>query len=332
MKPLEEAGFVCPRLNFALRNPVKIADYAQKVVQDGGKNFLEAVLRSPIEISKEVTNMPEGQLVDTKIVHETSLDALQASAEKIPVGRYALFFIDKTISQYEIENIIKETCNRPLPMIFTGKEGTTTLKDWLCEPQRRKNDMCIIGTQHQCNGIEIDIVIHVHVANCPMCGISNADPVIISRAKAMLIISTYKRPNCICGWNSNLSLRKQSEHESAVGWITPYNSDDEESTAHCYGWSNIDRKSLQESQLDDPMSDLDSAFGAHEQEILEETNDDQPFIPNTVDTEDLIQRDENYQIKKLVKGILLVTAFIILCVGITLIALHFQSEGKELRI
>ena len=324
MKPLEEAGFVCPTLNFALRNPVKIADYAQKVVQDGGKNFLDAVLRSPIEISKEATNMPEGQLVDTKMVHATSLDALQASTEKIPVGKYALFFIDKTISQYEIENIIKEICNRPLPMIFTGKEGTTTLKDWLCEPQRRKNDMCIIGTQHQCNGIETDIVIHVHVANCPMCGISNADPVIISRAKAMLIISTYKRPNCICGWNSNLSLRKQISH--ADGWITPYNSDDEEASL-----DTANTESLQGSQVVDPMSDLDSAFGAHEQEILEETNDGQPIIPNTVDSEDLVQRDENYQIKKLVKGILLVTALIILCVGIILIALHFQSRGKKLR-
>ena len=314
MKPLEEAGFVCPRLNFALRNPVKIADYAQKVVQDGGKNFLDAVLRSPIEISKEATNMPEGQLVDTKMVHATSLDALQASAEKIPLGKYALFFIDKTISQYEIENIIKEICNRPLPMIFTGKEGTTTLKDWLCEPQRRKNDMCIIGTQHQCNGIETDVVVHIHVANCPMCGISNADPVIISRAKAMLIISTYKRPNCICGWNSNLSLRKQSEHESADGWITPYNSDDEEASL-----DSAKTELLQESEVVDPISDLDSAFGVQEQEIIGETNDEQPLIP----------LNGNFQIecKKLVKGILF-AAFI--CVCITVIGLLSQ-RGKELR-
>ena len=81
----------------------------------------------------------------------------------------------------------------------------------------------------------------------------------------------------------------------------------------------------------DPISDLDSVFGAHEQEMLEEINDNQPLIPCTVDNEDLVQRDENYHIKKLVKGILLVTALIILCVGITLIVLHFQSKGKELR-
>ena len=46
VKPLEEAGFVCPKLNFALRNPMKIADHAQKLIQEGAKNNLEGVLRS----------------------------------------------------------------------------------------------------------------------------------------------------------------------------------------------------------------------------------------------------------------------------------------------
>ena len=321
MKPLEEAGFVCPRLNFALRNPVKIAEYAQKVVQDGGKNFLDAVLRSPIEISKEATNMPEGQLVDTKIVHATSLNALQASAEKIPTGKHALFFIDKTISQCEIENIIKEMCNRPLPLIFTGKEGTTTLKDWLCEPQRRKNDMCIIGTQHQCNGIETDVVVHVHVADCPMCGISNADPVIISRAKAMLVISTYKRPNCICGWNSNLSLRKQSEHESADGWITPHNSDDEEA---CLDSANTE--SLQESQVVDPKPVLDSSWEAHEQEIPEETNDGDLLIPSIDNNDDPVQRADGFSLCWICSAMIVLVCMIL----ITIIAMA-QSKGKELR-
>ena len=77
----------------------------------------------------------------------------------------------------------------------------------------------MIGTQHQCNGIETELVIHVYVANCPSCGTSNADPVIISRAKAMLILSTYQRKNCTvlqCGWNQN---------EVEVDWTTPDNSD-----------------------------------------------------------------------------------------------------------
>ena len=161
-----------------------------------------------------------------------------------------------------------------------------------------------------------------------MCGISNADPVIISRAKAMLIISTYKRPNCICGWNSNLSLRKQSEHESAVGWITPYNSDEEEACL-----DSASTELLQESQVVDPISDLDSVFGGHEQEILEETNDDHPLISNVDDTEDHVQRDDNFPFgcKKIVKNILLVLALIIFCVGIAVLELLSASKGMELR-
>ena len=83
--------------------------------------------------------------------------------------------------------------SRKEPQIFTGIESTSNLKTWLCEPQKRKNDICIIGTQHHCNGIETDIVVHIYPEDCPWCKISNADPVIISRAMAMLIVSTYQR-------------------------------------------------------------------------------------------------------------------------------------------
>ena len=61
--------------------------------------------------------------------------------------------------------------------------------------------MCIVGAQHQCNGIETELVVHIYPANCQFCEISNADPVIISRAKAMLIVATFQRTNCSnCGW------------------------------------------------------------------------------------------------------------------------------------
>ena len=60
--------------------------------------------------------------------------------------------------------------------------------------------MFIIGTQHQCNGIETELVANMYPADCPWCGISNADPVIISRAKGMLIMGTYQRLDCNCGW------------------------------------------------------------------------------------------------------------------------------------
>ena len=94
MKPLEEAGFLCPKLNFALRNPVTIAEYAQKVVVEGPKNSLDRVLRSQINILKNATNMAQGQLKEIGIIHQTPEEALRSAIEKIPHGKYALFFLD----------------------------------------------------------------------------------------------------------------------------------------------------------------------------------------------------------------------------------------------
>ena len=213
MKPLEEAGFLCPKLNYALRNPGKIAEYAQRVVQDGPRNSLDRVLTSHIDISKHATNMAEGQLCHLDVVYKTPEEALRAAAEIIPHGKYALSFIDNyEMTDIGIESLLDAVSKRPTPMIFTGEEKAGQLKDWLCEPQQRKNDVLMIGTQHQCNGIETELVIHVHVANCPSCGTSNADPVIISRANAMLILSTYQRQDCTCGWNRN---------EIEAAWATP---------------------------------------------------------------------------------------------------------------
>ena len=91
------------------------------------------------------------------------------------------------------------------------------LKNWLCDPQTRKNDLCVIGKNHQCNGIEVEVVIHIIPADCPLCSISNADPVIISRAKAMVIVSTYKRLYCTCGWKNDITIED-------CAWNTPTGS------------------------------------------------------------------------------------------------------------
>ena len=218
---MEEAGFVCPRLKYALRNPLKIADCAQGVIQDGAKNFLDAILRSPIDIPAQPTNIVEGQLVKIKEIAPTHKDALVVGIQKVPHGKHALFFIDGI----GLESIKEAFFDRPIPKIFTGKEDNYHLKEWLCEPQRRKTDMCIIGLQHQCNGIETDLVVHVYVADCQMCGISNADPVIISRAKAMLILSTYQRLQCSCGWTHGLQYFTDD-------WKTPLNSDEEDDASN----------------------------------------------------------------------------------------------------
>ena len=221
MKPLEEAGFLCPKLNLALRNPVKIAEHAQRVVQEGPKNFLDRVLRSQISILGNATNMAQGQLDEIGIIHQSPVEALKAATKKIPHGKYALFFIDN-YEELGTESILDALSDRPTPMIFTKQEQAGQLQYWLCESEKRKNDVIMIGTQHQSNGIETELVVHIYVADCRSCGTSNADPVIISRAKAMLILATYQRQNCTvleCGLNRN---------DDEVGrWTTPSPSDDE---------------------------------------------------------------------------------------------------------
>ena len=193
--PLENAGFVCPKLKFALRNPVRIAEYAHFVVKDGAKNLLDGVLRSPIEMprseinkSGSASNMVDGQLIQIEGEFVCCVDALSAVITKIPSQKSALFFIDnREMSEDPFETIDKAFSKRPVPRIFTGSEKTFHLKNWLVQPKRRVADMCIIGKNHQCNGIETEIVVHVYPSDCPYCGISHADPVIISRATAMLI-------------------------------------------------------------------------------------------------------------------------------------------------
>ena len=120
VKPLEDAGFLCPKLSFPLRNPVKIAEYAQRVVQDGPKNSLDRVLRSQINILKNATNMAQGQLNEIEIIHQTPEEALRAAVKIIPHGKYALFFIDN-YEEIGIESILDALSNRPRPIIFTGQ-------------------------------------------------------------------------------------------------------------------------------------------------------------------------------------------------------------------
>ena len=49
-KSLKSSGFFCPTLNLALRNPLKIAEEALRVSQDGHMNSIEQVLQNPIDL------------------------------------------------------------------------------------------------------------------------------------------------------------------------------------------------------------------------------------------------------------------------------------------
>ena len=70
---------------------------------------------------------------------------------------------------------------RNQPTIFNGSNDTFLLKNWLCDPQSRQNDVCILTKDHYCNGIEVELVVYILPGDCPLCHTSNADPVIVSR-------------------------------------------------------------------------------------------------------------------------------------------------------
>ena len=121
-----------------------------------------------------------------------------------------------------IYDIIQETfLFRENPQILGGNEDNYILKKWLCDQQSRRSDICIVGTDHYFNGVDVNVVVHVLPADCPLCGLSNTNPVIITRAKAVLILAKYQRLDCTCGWKHQITL-------SDAGWSTPKNQSDDE--------------------------------------------------------------------------------------------------------
>ena len=97
--PLKDAGFQCPKLSFALRNPLQIAKCAQEIVQDGAKNLdsknlLQGVLKSPIEVSRTNTNIPDGILIKIDKSQYPCIHAVKSVLEEIPDQIFGLIFLD----------------------------------------------------------------------------------------------------------------------------------------------------------------------------------------------------------------------------------------------
>jgi hypothetical protein len=316
---LKENGFVCPQLNFALRNPQVIADRAQKVIQDGARNFLDAVLRSPIKTSITAENMVAGQLIEIKRVHTSPKDALCASQLEVPFGKHALFFIDnKTILENGDETIKEAFKNGPMPILFTGKEDTSELKDWLCYPEKRVRDMCILGTDHHCNGIETDLVVHIYVADCPVCQISNADPVVISRAKAMLILSTYVRLKCsCCGWK--MSVQEEPED----GWKTPTEESEEEDELFEDSQVLLDPGQPSSSEPVSNLSEEEDELFEDSQVLLD------PGLPSSQPGSVFSMWKKIKESNKKCKAVMIAAILMVLVgISITIIAITWPPKGK----
>ena len=198
IQSLEDAGFQCPKLRYPLRNPLKISEYAQQVMMNAPKNGFDGLLQNEIDVSQDLhNNITEGQLIIIKDIYESCIDATVAGLAKIPAEKFALAFINITGIRHSISLNIKTAFYlRNDPIIYKGPVDEDIFKTWMFQPSQRKSDLCLVGTANKINGIETDIVVHIIPAKCSFCKVSSEDPVIISRAKAMLIVSTYHGSTC----------------------------------------------------------------------------------------------------------------------------------------
>ena len=157
--------------------------------------MLDICLQNAIKSSSD-TNIIDGRLIKIDTIYSSYCDAIKAAVEQVPSQNFAMIFID--VDQLDEESLlaIYDEIERPKPDIITKPQEFVKYQKWLCFPQKKKNDLCIFGVNHKSNGIQTDIVVHVLPENCPMCGFSSEDPVIASRAMAMLIVAMYQRTNC----------------------------------------------------------------------------------------------------------------------------------------
>ena len=190
-------GYREPSLKYPLRNPIDVAKKAYKVSQDGVKNELDGILQNEVHFPD--TNIVQGQVIAIEYVHSSILDALQATIEKIPKPMSALIYIDdRQIADFAPMTIHSAFAGRKQPIMIQRSQEFSigNAQKWLCEPQTRKNDLCIIGKNHRSNGIQTEIVIHVLPESCPDCEHSDEDPVVASRATALFIYAKYQRSDC----------------------------------------------------------------------------------------------------------------------------------------
>ena len=126
-EPFQEAGFECPRLSYALRNPLQIAKYAQDLVQNRAENLLYGVLKSPIEVSRTTTNIPDGQVIKHNNKNLPCLDALTKALKEIPSQTFALVFIDDSnMPKPNIDEAIEKAfLSRKKPQILKGSDTTS---------------------------------------------------------------------------------------------------------------------------------------------------------------------------------------------------------------
>lgn len=186
-------------MTYTLRNPLLIAKHAHKISQDAAENKVDICLKNDINTTVDTT-IVDGSVVELK-GFLTWQYALKAALEIIPFKRFAMAHIEASGDQITEESVcsIHKELRRPRPDVVTKPHDYPKYQNWVCNPKDRKSDICIVGVGHRSNGIQTSIVICILPQHCPECGYSSEDPVIASRATAMLITAMYQRlscPNC----------------------------------------------------------------------------------------------------------------------------------------
>ena len=126
-QPFKEVGFECPRLSYALRNPLQIAKYAYDIVQNRAENLLHGVLKSPIKVSRTTTNIPDGQVITMERNNLSCPNTIREALKEIPSQTFALVFIDNSnMPDPNIDDAIETAfLSREKPQILKGSDITS---------------------------------------------------------------------------------------------------------------------------------------------------------------------------------------------------------------
>ena len=148
-KAIEKAGFWCPDMSYPLRNPLKIAKYAHGISKEASNNMLDTCLKKDIILDSNITII-EGQLIEIESIYATCEEALKAALVEIPAQKYAMIFIhDHSVPETTIFETHAQV-NRPEPDMISSSQDFIKFQEWLCVPNKRKTDLCILGVDHKC--------------------------------------------------------------------------------------------------------------------------------------------------------------------------------------
>ena len=98
-----------------------------------------------------------------------------------------------------IKSVYKSVKRKEPEFLNFGPGYEEQLRNWFCKPQKRESDLIAINgigdVGMYCHGIETDIVLHVG-STCRKGCYSMLNPVPMTRAKSMLILSKFQPVQC----------------------------------------------------------------------------------------------------------------------------------------